>query len=287
VRLLFDRPWSITLRERAVDPVSGWRRSGASPAVRWNADHLYADPILFEHEGRHHLFCEDLPPGANRAVISHVELHATSGPPEPVLEMGHHLSYPFVFAHAGAIYMIPESSAEQRVELYRAVEFPHRWELEATLLDGVIASDATVLAHDGRLWMFVCVTAPGATMLDELNLYVSDDGPAGPWRAHPRNPIVSDVRCARPAGAIQRWGDRLVRPGQDCSRRYGGAVSFREIDHLSETEYAEHEIARIDPADLGARARAVHTYAADNSYEAVDSRRRRLRVRLPAVWSRR
>jgi hypothetical protein len=273
-RLRFTRPWRILVRERRADPLAGWEE--APLPVEWTPGHLYADPFLFEHEGRHHLFCEDLPPGAGRAVISHTELPG-GGVPVPVLEAPYHLSYPCVFEHEDAIYMIPETSAQQRVELYSAVEFPGRWRREATLLDGVVASDATVLVEQDRLWLFVCLTEPHATMLDELHLF-SADSPLGPWRAHPRNPVVSDVRCARPAGAIQRWGSQLVRPGQDGSRRYGGAISFRAIDVLDEHDYAEHEIARLQPGDLGARA--THTYAADSRFEAVDLRRRERRRRL-------
>jgi hypothetical protein len=274
-RLIFRRPWQIRVRAEGREPTSGWSRT--PPLVRWKPGHLYADPFLFARDGRHHLFCEELPPGSNRAVISHTELHpdgSLSDAPVPVLEAPYHLSYPFVFEHQGEVLMIPETSSQGRVELYRASDFPSVWRRESVLLDGVIASDATLLAHDGRLWLFVGVAVAHATMLDELHLFFSED-PAGPWRAHPRNPVVSDVRCARPAGAIQRWGSRLVRPGQDGSRRYGGAISFREIDVLSVEEYAEHEIARLDPGDLG-DARATHTYASDGSFEAVDLRRREL-----------
>jgi hypothetical protein len=279
-RLLFRRPWQIRVREHEREPTKGWSR--ARPIVRWRPGHLYADPILFEHDGRHHLFCEDMAPGSNRAVISHVELNldgAPSGPPVPVLQAPYHLSYPFVFAHDGELFLIPETSAQQRVELYRAVDFPREWRLETVLLDGLLACDATLLAHDDRLWLFVGVGVTHATMLDELHLFSASD-PRGPWQPHPRNPVVSDVRCARPAGAIQRWGSRLVRPGQDGSRRYGGAVSFREIDVLSLSDYAEHEVARLEPSDLGA-ARATHTYASDGRFEAVDLRERELQVKLP------
>ena len=41
-----------------------------------------------------------------------------------VLTESFHLSYPYVFESAGQYYMIPESSNEGSVRLYRAEEFP-------------------------------------------------------------------------------------------------------------------------------------------------------------------
>ncbi len=270
-RLLYRRPWAIRLRLRAADPTAGWTRG--EELVRWRPGHIYADPFLVEHEGRHHLFCEEVPANGGFGVISHVELRldgAPAGPPRQVLAAPYHLSYPFVFLHRGEIFMIPETSSVARVELYRAVEFPHRWERERVLLEDLDAADATLLEHEGRLWLFASVAAPDASSLDELHLFFAREL-RGPWQAHPHNPVVSDARCARPAGAIQRWGERLVRPGQDGSRRYGGAISFRAIDLLSESKYAEHEIARLDPEQLG-DARATHTYNADARFEAIDLR---------------
>jgi hypothetical protein len=285
-RALFRRPWSVRVRERGSQPTRGW--SAKRELVRWRAGNLYADPFLFEHEGRHHFFCEEVPLGGSRAVISHTELRldgSPAPPPECVLEQPYHLSYPFVFAHGGELFMIPETSAAGRVELYRAEEFPHSWTREAILMENVDAADATVMADGDRLWMFAGVAAPDASSLDELHLFWAD-APRGPWHPHPRNPVVSDARRARPAGAIQRWGSRLVRPGQDGSRRYGGAISFCEIDVLNEREYAEHEVARLEPAAVTG-ARATHTYASDTRFEAIDLRRRELRVAVRARRSRR
>jgi hypothetical protein len=275
-RALYRRPWSVRVRERAPLATDGWM--SASVEVRWADRHVYADPFLVEHEGHHHLFCEDVAPGG-RGVISHTELRADGSPaerPECVLAQPYHLSYPFVFAHDGETFMIPETSAVKRVELYRATDFPHSWTREAILLDDIDAADATLVQHGGRLWLFVAVAAADASSLDELHLFSAGEL-RGPWRAHPGNPIVSDARRARPAGAIQTWGSRLVRPGQDGSRRYGGAIAFCEIDVLNESEYAEHEIARLEPADLG-DARATHTYNSDAAFEAIDLRRRELRL---------
>jgi len=276
-RLLFRRPWSIRVRRRGPEPTRGWEKS--EHLVRWRRGHVYADPFLLEHEGRHHLFCEEVLPGVGRGVISHTELSpdgAPAAPPQAILQRPYHLSYPFVFSHKGEMFMIPETLAVRRVELYRAVDFPYVWRHEAVLLEDVPAVDATVLFDDDRLWLFAGIGAPHASASDELHLFWGA-APQGPWHPHPRNPVVSDVRCARPGGAIQRWGARLVRPAQDCSRRYGGAISFREIDLLSTSEYAEHEIDRLEPDDLG-DARATHSYARDARFEAIDLRRRELRA---------
>jgi hypothetical protein len=278
VRLLYRRPWSIRVRERGTAPVNAW--GGDDGLVRWGDARIYADPFLFEHDGRHHLFCEEVPHDGPRGVISHTELRldgATADPPKRVLEAPYHLSYPFVFVHQNDVFMIPETSAARRVELYRAVAFPHEWEREAVLLEDINAADATFLVHGDRLWLFAAVAAANASSLDELHLFWSE-AIRGPWHPHPCNPVVSDVRCARPAGPIQRWDGQLVRPCQDGSRRYGWAISFREIDALSVTAYAEHEVARLEPGDvLGARA--THAYSADSRFEAIDLRRRRLRLR--------
>ncbi|MHB8233244.1 MAG: glucosamine inositolphosphorylceramide transferase family protein [Solirubrobacteraceae bacterium] len=274
-RALYRRPWSVRVRRRAQQPTAGWGREEV--AVRWADGHMYADPFLFEHEGRHHLFCEDVG-GDGRGVICHSELvdEGASEMPVCVLARPYHLSYPFVFAHDGETFMIPETSAVKRVELYRATDFPRSWEREAILLDDIDAADATLLVHDGRLWLFAAVAASGASSLDELHLFSASEL-RGPWQAHPRNPVVSDARRARPAGAIQRWGTRLVRPGQDGSSRYGGAVAFCEIDAINESDYAEHEIARLAPAGV-AGARATHTYNSDRAFEAIDVRRREPRL---------
>lgn len=287
VRLLFRRPWSILVRRRAADPVTGWARD-VKP-MRWAPGHVYADPFLFEHEGRHHLFCEEIPAGSSRGAISHVELAeaAPTGPPSPVLERPHHLSYPHVFTCDGEVFLIPETSQTRRVELYRAIRFPDRWELDAVLLDDLDIVDATLLEHDGRWWLFAGVAGYGASHLDDLHLFFADEL-RGPWTAHPRNPVVSDICAARPAGAIQRLDGQLVRPAQDGSQRYGWAVTMRAIDVLTTTDYRERETARLEPKAVPG-ARALHTYSRDSRYEAIDIRRResRLRAWLVAAADRR
>ena len=135
----------------------GRRRASRAHAVLPNpAGRYLADPFPIEVDGRHFLFVEDYSHSARRAVISVSELGTDEAwsSPRTVLERDHHLSYPFVFEHEGAIYMLPETEEAGRIELHRAVEFPYDWRLDRVLLDGLTALDATLHAEDGLLWLF-------------------------------------------------------------------------------------------------------------------------------------
>lgn len=240
---------------------------------------FYADPIVFERQGHHHVFFEEYLRERGRAVISHLEL-GPHGPTQPrvVLERDYHLSYPFVFEWNGEIWMIPATDGVRTIELYRADPFPQRWTLERTLFDDVYALDTTLLEHGGRLWLFTNLVESGAVPNEELFVF-SAESLEDDWTPHPRNPVVADVRHARPAGPIFRRGDELIRPAQDCALRYGHAIVFNRIDVLDERTYHETPVARIDPSwrphNLG-----THTYSADSAYEVLDGYN--LRPRLPS-----
>ena len=94
-----------------------------------------------------------------------------------------HLSYPFVLEHEGEVWMVPETSAAGTIELYRAEAFPHRWTREAVLVEGVEASDATLVQHDGRWWMLATVRH-GGSFSDTLTAW-SAERLTGPSSSNP------------------------------------------------------------------------------------------------------
>lgn len=235
-------------------------------------DRFWADPFPVAHGGKHYLFVEELLYATDRGRIVYFEIDAAGKAhgPHPALERDYHLSYPFVFEWQGTQYMVPETEQSGRVELYRAVAFPDRWELDRVLLD-VAAVDATLAEIDGRWWMFVNVAAPHASSCDELHLYHADS-PLGPWTPHAMNPVKSDVRSARPAGRIFAWRGRHYRPAQDCAMRYGHAMVVHEIVRLTPTEYVERAATRIEPR-WAPGLLATHTLNADGRLTAIDGQR--------------
>lgn len=274
---------------RTADWTIGIRRAGdrlARPApadlafLPCGYDRFAADPILFEHDGVTALFFEDYSYSTDLGKLSCVIVQPDGrlGEPMEVMKRSTHLSYPFVFAHEGQAYMVPETSAERRVELWRATRFPDRWEQCATLLEDLDAVDATLKRDEasGRWWMFLSVAEPGGSTFDTLSLYSSDELTSG-WRAHPLNPVKLDPSSSRPAGPIRMEGGSWLRPAQDCTRGYGSGLAWCRISDLSEHSFAEEVVDRWHPPS---GYRGLHTFTSEGGWEAIDLQRRRWR------WSR-
>ncbi len=193
-----------------------------------------------------------------------------------VLERDYHLSYPFLIEHAGELYMVPETAENHTVELYRCIEFPHRWRLERTLLEGARFFDATLHRERDRWWMFVNAAADGAHPDDELHLFFAG-GLAGHWREHPRNPVRSDARCARPAGRLYWHDGALHRPAQICVPRYGAGIALNRVLRLTPRDYAERQVKRILPGP-GDGLFGIHTVNRAGYLTVVDAFIRRRRI---------
>lgn len=238
---------------------------------------FFADPFPVPDGDRWQVFLEDAPMDGGRAHIAVCEIarDGTWSPPRLVLERPYHLSYPFVLDWDGERWMIPETSENRTVELYRCVSFPDRWELERVLLEGVSAADATVMPWQGGFVMFTCVSRPGLRNMDSLHLFFAESL-LGPWRPGRANPVKVDVRSARPAGRPFELNGHWIRPAQDCSGRYGRAIGFQRIVRLDESGYEEQEIARIDPR-WAPDVLGTHTYNTAGELTIVDCERRRRR----------
>ncbi|HWF90152.1 MAG TPA: hypothetical protein VN659_15000, partial [Pyrinomonadaceae bacterium] len=238
----------------------------------------WADPFQMKVDGKYYIFFEDYVNSAGRAHISVVEVDQNgivSGPTE-VLKLDCHLSYPFVFEWQGNYYMIPETGERNVVELYRAQSFPFEWKPEKVLVEARFPVDATLIEAEGMWWMFVNIQEEGvAVNWDELHLYYAET-PLGPWQPHARNPVVSDVKSARPAGRLFWSNDVLYRPGQDSSLRYGYATTISKVETLSTSTYAETEVLKIRP-DWDTDIIGIHTVNLTDEMTVIDCLMKRKR----------
>jgi len=260
--------WFVAWRERAggdelpVIAPNGFRR------LADDGQRFYADPFLWEQGGKRYLFVEEFPYATGKGVLSLSEIGSDGSvtPPRVIFETDCHLSYPFLFEHDGAHWMIPETSSRRTVELYRADPFPDCWTLHSVLLENVDLGDATLQKLGDEWWMFAGSRERWTSSWDALSLYRAPS-PFGPWQPHPGNPVIVDLHAARPAGRILDIGGRLVRPVQDCDGQYGAALGFAEIRTLSPQAYAQTLSATALPWGENT---GLHTYNRSATLEVID-----------------
>jgi len=270
---LFHNEWFLGLKRGAVWADAPWE------IIRAPRGRFYADPFIVRDGQHHHVFFEDCTLGRADGAINCLTLDQKGdpGPARRVLQRPYHLSYPCVFQWEDQWYMIPESSQNRTIELYRASRFPDQWVLERVLMHDVNAVDTTVFMHDGQFWMMCAMSECGGGINDELFLFFSAS-PLGRLVAHPCNPIVSDVRCARPAGIPYVQSSALIRPGQDCSEEYGRAIRLNVVEELNARRYRERPIGSIEPRELPGCS-GTHTINSTGDWTVTDGRQVRFKLK--------
>ena len=236
------------------------------------ADRYWADPFILSRGENYYVFIEEklYQTGLGRIACLKLDREGNLLSNQIVLERPYHLSYPFIFEYQNEMYMLPETRQNRTLELYRCTRFPDQSEFAKNLMTDIYAVDATLLEHEGKWWLFANVKEEGGSSLDKLHLFWAESPLAEKWTPHLHNPIVNDIRTARPAGHIFVQNGNLIRPSQDSSRRYGYALNFNQINKLSKTEYEESRLFTFLPP-RGKNVLAVHTWNAADDMTVIDA----------------
>ncbi len=248
IQLFFFRQWMLLGSAHHGRPMSTsmWRFKDILPP----RDRMWADPFIIEKDGTFYLYIEEMIYAKGHGHISMMTMDRDGNwtNPVPIIEMPYHMSYPFVFEYENQWYMIPETAENRTVDLYKCTQFPDKWEKTSTLMSDIFAVDSTLLEHEGKWWMFTTVKESEHTnCLDELHIYYADSPLSTEWTPHPRNPVSTDVRNARPAGAIFESGGSLYRPAQNGSNHYGYGMNINLIEVLDTENYKERTVSSIEP----------------------------------------
>ncbi|MBQ5711069.1 MAG: hypothetical protein IIV61_00490, partial [Oscillospiraceae bacterium] len=239
-----------------------------------------ADPFLIHHDGVEYIFCEAFDILKDRGILAYrtIDRRGRVSKLRPCLDTGSHLSYPHIFRHDGQMYMIPESDAAGEVALYRATQFPDRWQKQTVLLKDISACDTDLVSHQGDTYLLTQVFDRSQIpyVYDSLYLYIWDGARFRPCSAEP---IVHGAQKARNAGAIFEHEGTLHRVSQDCAEMYGESITFHQIDRLDRNGYEEHPIQQLRVSDIRLDRpntfEGIHTYNADERYEIIDLQRKK------------
>jgi hypothetical protein len=283
---------------RVVDALRRWRRReqwaigvvhcslrdildrGVMPEPRWVAaprDGFFADPFPLSADAQGvRVLAEQYHRRLGRGSIVSLSLTRDGA----VVDSGewlappHHASYPFILRDGAHAFCVPEIAAANAVRAYPVAGAGAGF---TTLLDGFPAVDPTLVRHDGRWWLFC--THRDQENQTELHLFHASDW-RGPWQPHLLNPVKSDARSSRPAGAAFLVDGALYRPAQDCSRRYGGAIALNRVLELTPTRFREERALSLRPAPSWPFPDGLHTLNGIGDVVIVDGLSRTLNPEL-------
>lgn len=264
--------WTVGIVDESLPQII---RRGAMPEPRWirnvPRDRYVADPFPLSCEGNAlRILAEEYAYATGRGELVELTVarDGTITGRSSWLAMQRHLAYPFVFDAGTETVCVPDASASGSVYAY-ALD-PERRNCPATLLKGVAAVDPTMVHYDGRWWLFCTLRGPHNQT--DLHVFFADEW-NGPWRPHAFNPVKSDMRSSRPAGACFTMDGNLHRPAQDCSRRYGGAIAINRVEVLTPTRFRERTLITLRPDPRWSWPDGMHTINAAGDCVVVDGLR--------------
>jgi len=247
---------------------------GSFTKIKAPKEKFWADPFIISRNNYHYIFIEEYLVKACKAHISVLKLDDKFKLLEcyKVLERPYHISYPHIVQVDNSYYMIPETGSNNTIELYKCTQFPYKWEFVMNLMDHIPARDTTLFFYNDKWWLFTSVVVMNypTTSFSELFLYYSDNLFSTDWKSHPKNPIVSDHKLSRSAGNVYVHENKIYRPSQDCSGHYGKALNISCITELTETEYNEVLVKKVEPT-LSNRLKGTHTYNFNDEVIVMDA----------------
>jgi hypothetical protein len=271
IRTLFNDQWSIL-----VCGHNGTILRHIEPPK----DRFWADPFPVEVMDKTYIFLEQQI-GSGNGTLGFIELYPdlTYSGFIPILEKSYHLSYPNIFSYNNNWYLVPESHENRTIDLYEALEFPHKWEYKKTLIKNIDANDTTVFYYDSMWWLFTSVGTNISHANANLSIFYSDSLFSDNWISHPKNPISKKSSNSRMAGNIFTENNKLFRPAQNCKADYGKELNINEITELGPSVYKEQLSFTIKP-DKKYNAVCTHTINYSKSYVLRDIKTRKSKIHL-------
>lgn len=271
--LLVEEYWTIAYRKVDDDDYAFIDKNKVFNAVKVNERYWYADPFLFEYKERLYMFVETFDNIDEKGKIACAVFDGeTFSEPKIVLEEPFHLSYPYVYEENGEIFMMPETSGDGCIQVYKAVEFPDKWEKHKVLVEIENAVD-TVIFEDKLITSVVTDIYEKRT---DVDIYDFNGNLL-------QKQLQKNSQQARGAGKIFSVGEDIIRPTQDSTGGvYGlGIRFFKLLDNNGRIE--EKEIYNLSTKDFSVSGYrsvfGVHTYAREGGIEVLDFKSYKLNLK--------
>lgn len=232
-----------------------------------------ADPFIVYKEGKYYIFFEEFDIKKRHGYLCVGEYYQNCNEMKNIrviLNEKYHLSFPNVFLYKNEYYMIPESSENKTIDLYKFINFPYNLVKVKTLISDISAADNVILFKNKKVYLFTSLYTHSRCLHSEnLSIYQSNDLLNDDFIEIHNNPVLTDKEFVRNGGQFIESESSLFRVSQDCKKRYGYKINFMKVNEITDTEYKE-EVSKMIYPPKGYIA--FHTYNIANDMEIADGK---------------
>ena len=235
--------------------------------------HEYADPFIYNHKEVDYIFFENNNLKSDKGNISYgILTDEKLTYIQDTFNFKYHLSYPFLWKSKKDIFLIPESSENKLVQIWKCEKFPNKWKLHKTIFKNEYCCDTTIIKDfNNNNWLLTNKSNdPTNDASNELYIY-KIIGDFDKFIPHKLNPVITDCRIARNAGKLD-INNKILRPSQiNDSSGYGVGLNINEIVSLNLETFKERVIKKIYP-NKKTNATGIHHISNTNSKIVFDVR---------------
>ncbi len=221
-----------------------------SKNIHPNNKHEWADPFIFKFLDKEYVFFENNDLKLNRGKIScGILIKNELKNVKDILNFDHHLSYPFIWQKDENIYLMPESSENKSLTIWKSIKFPYKWKIHKTLFKNEHCCDSTIISDKKKNnWLFINKSNDQTNdFTNELYVYkiIGDFKKIIP---HNLNPVITNCEIARNAGFL-KIQNHIIRVSQiNNSAGYGLGLNINKIINLNLKSFKENIIKTIIPS---------------------------------------
>ena len=242
-----------------------------SKVIQNNLNSFFADPFPVKINEVVYLFVEEYLYPTRKGVISLLKYENSEFKYIGiVLDLPFHLSFPFIYQENDEIYMIPEQAHSNLIGLYKATDFPLKWELHKVLLEDVDAADTILIKIENVYWLFTNIDRTQTKIhSSELHIFYNYELNTN-WLPHPQNSTQKICSFGkRNASEIFQKNGKLYRFGQiQGNSFYGRGIALFEIK-INENEYSEILINDFYP-DFSSKIKGLHHISSTGDLTFID-----------------
>lgn len=267
-KIQYNQYWNIGFCVQTPDELISEKKL---KPVKWlkhpYRDRWFADPFILKvTDSEIVVFVEECPLENPKGIICELVIDRKTMRLKEryvMLEKETHLSYPAIIRQNDKVYVYPENGASGKLNLYEYDEVNHKLVNPVCILDEAVA-DATILRYGADYYL--CATKYPET---QRNVYLYKSSfIEGPYTQCEIKPFGESLRSSRPAGNWLTIDGSIYRPAQDCTERYGAAMTIMAVRDIAKC-MQEDEYCHIEPVK-GSYNLGIHTINFNNGLCVID-----------------